>query len=111
MATTATPQALRDLANLIETAGVPVARIFGLYFTIGLSDEQAREAFRAARALPGAAFTSDANYVTVTVPLGEQTIDFEFSQSALGSMRTVTVTREVTEFVLDPELLDEPVAS
>ena len=111
MATTATPEALRALADLIETAGVRAPQMYGLYFNIGFMSEGQRDAFRVLRALPGAMLTNENNLtlVTVTVPVVDTTIDFKFSQSALGSMRTVT--REVVEFVLDPELLDEPVAS
>ena len=111
MATTATPEALRTLADLIETAEVEPPTFHGLFVQSTMDPERDREVFRALRALPNAVVTTspDQYYVEVAVPVEGTAVVFKFRAGTLGSKRTVT--REVEEFVLDPELLDEPVAS
>jgi len=103
--TSATPDALRALADLIENTEVKF-HLHGLYST-GSGREAQREAFRALRAIPGSMCdTSDRFYVRLTVPLAGTSATFNFSPEALGSKRNVT--RAVEEFVLD---VDEPVGA
>ncbi len=92
---------IRQLANLYEANPhfEPPATLINIYMFNGLAGE--RKCFHEIRALPGAVTSiGDSYFAKIHLPLNEAMgVEFSFTKSVVG--RTVTVTKQVEEYVLD----------